>query len=146
MINPERNGWNKSIATMHRTGIFVDSLTLVDTNSTIPESIFCLKELKYLIIKDMVFTNGVVPGSLANLQLLRRLEITNTIITNMTNQLTSLTRLYWLILVNCSLSQLPDLSNMSDIGHVQLEQNRLSKIDGLNDFDITDINPKSIFD
>ncbi|UJR17366.1 hypothetical protein I4U23_004261 [Adineta vaga] len=131
-INPETDDWNRSIAMTHRTAGFIDSLTLAELNATIPESIFCLKELRYLTIKNMVFTNGVVSDNLVNLPLLQRLEITNTIINNMTNQLASLTRLYYLILVNCSISQLPNLSSLSDLYHLQLEQNQLSKINGLN--------------
>ncbi|CAF1426160.1 unnamed protein product [Adineta ricciae] len=132
LINPERIYANESIATMHPAERVVNSLTLVEPNGVVPESIFCLKELQYLIIKHMVFTDDILPDSLANLQILRRLEIINTTITKMTNQLTSLKHLYWLTLVNCSLPQLPNLTNLSKVWHIELDHNHLSKLDGLD--------------
>lgn len=50
----------------------------------------------------------------------------------MTDQLASLIKLRYLTLNNCSLSQLPNLSNISSLAVVDLGRNHLSQIDGLN--------------
>jgi hypothetical protein len=44
--------------TMDETGTFVTYLRLAKTNATVPESIFCLKNLEHLRIMNMNFING----------------------------------------------------------------------------------------
>jgi len=132
MINPMTYNWTKSFALMDSSDTYVLILSLHDTDTNIPESIFCLKNLNSLYIRNMPFTNGVVPDTLTDLQKLESLDISNTPITSMTDQLGSLIQLRYLALDNCSLSQLPNLSNLSSLAVVNLNSNRLSRIDGLN--------------
>jgi len=49
---------NPNIYTMDETGTFVTYLRLQETDATVPESIFCLKNLEHLFIGDMKFLNG----------------------------------------------------------------------------------------
>lgn len=59
MINPMSHQWEKSTAQMDTSNTYVIELFLRDYNSTIPESIFCLKRLGQLYIENMKFTNGM---------------------------------------------------------------------------------------
>ncbi|UJR17367.1 hypothetical protein I4U23_004262 [Adineta vaga] len=130
MVNPMLHSWDSNIATMDKTNTFVSSLTLANTDSIVPESIFCLNKLVTLTIRNMAFTDGIVPDTMMNLQRLYSIDIINSSITNLTNHFASLTRLYSLNLNNCSLSHVPSLNNMPDLRHVYLENNRLSQIEG----------------
>lgn len=58
MINPMSHQWEKSTAQMDTSNTYVIQLYLRDYNSTIPESIFCLKRLNHLQIENMKFING----------------------------------------------------------------------------------------
>lgn len=60
MINPMTQYWNRSTAQMDSTDTYVQSLWLHDTDGNIPESIFCLKKLTSLYIRNMPFMNGIV--------------------------------------------------------------------------------------
>jgi Leucine-rich repeat (LRR) protein len=57
--------------------------------------------------------------------------MTNVSITKMTDKLTTLPLLEMLNLDGCSLSHLPNFSEMSKLRRVFLPNNRLSKLDGL---------------
>ncbi|CAF0926168.1 unnamed protein product [Adineta ricciae] len=117
-------------ATMDRTNTFVSSLSLIDGNTPIPEILFCLKKLTGLTIVNGAFSDGIVPDSLANLQQVNTIQMLNSSIMNLTNQFSSLIHLYSLTLNNCSLSEIPSLSNMPYLRHVYLDNNRLSRIEG----------------
>lgn len=47
-----------NVYSMDETGTFVTYLRLANTNATVPESIFCLKNLEHLLIINMNFING----------------------------------------------------------------------------------------
>ncbi|CAF3021151.1 unnamed protein product [Rotaria sp. Silwood2] len=79
----------------------------------------------------MFFENGIVPDTLSNLQELHTLSMTNTPITKMTDKLATLQRLQSLTLDKCSLTDLPNLSGLSNLIRLSLPNNRLSKLEGL---------------
>jgi Leucine-rich repeat (LRR) protein len=135
-LDPKQQGPGKSTAILD--GSLVVMIQLRQSGSTVPESVFCLKNLQSLDIMNMNFVNGIVPDTLSNLQQLFSLSITNTPITKMTDRVTMLQRLESLTLNNCSLSHMPHLGGMSKLLTVSLPNNRLSKIEGL-------MNPKSLF-
>ncbi len=60
MINPMTYDWTKSYALMDSSDTYVQMLSLRDTDTNIPESIFCLKNLSSLYIRNMPFTNGII--------------------------------------------------------------------------------------
>ena len=78
------------------------------------------------------FLQDVVPDTLINLKQLIRLEIHNTRISNMTEQLVNLSFLSSLIVIGCSLTRLPSFHALQNLYQVQLQNNRLSRINGLN--------------
>ncbi|CAF4052902.1 unnamed protein product [Rotaria sp. Silwood1] len=79
----------------------------------------------------MFFVNNIVPDSLSNLQELHTLSMTNTPIRKMTDELGSLRKLQSLTLDKCSLSHLPNLSELTNLTTVTLPNNQLSKLEGL---------------
>ncbi len=68
-----------------------------------------------------------------NLKQLYDLYIYNSPIVNMTERLGTLSNLQFLTLQACSLTSLPNLSGLSQLFYVYLNQNRLSKVEGLTD-------------
>ena len=57
-INPMLNYPTSNMATMDRTNTFVSSLLLIDGNTSIPESLFCLEKLTELTIMNVAFSDG----------------------------------------------------------------------------------------
>ncbi|CAF4395099.1 unnamed protein product, partial [Adineta steineri] len=106
-------------------------IQLRQAGSIVPESSFCLKNLQALDIMNMFFDNNMVPDTLSNLQQLHTLGITNTPITKMTQKLSSLGKLQSLSLDKCSLSYLPNLSQLKSLISVNLPNNQLSELEGL---------------
>jgi hypothetical protein len=74
---------------------------------------------------------GIVPDNLENLRELRELVISNSPIVSMTERLGTLSNLTTLLLQNCTLTDLPNLSGIPALWNVDLNQNRLSTVDGL---------------
>jgi len=74
---------------------------------------------------------GIVPDALGNLKQLGSLWIFNSPIVKMTEQLGTLDNLFELFLSNCSLTHLPNLSNLKQLRFLSLPDNRLSQLDGL---------------
>jgi hypothetical protein len=128
---PQQQGPDKSTAILDPSGTEVIMIQLRQAGSIVPESVFCLKHLQSLDIRNMFFVNGIVPDALSNLQLLTSLYITNTPITKFTHQVATLQRLEMLSVDNCALSHMPSLSGMSKLYSVILPNNRLSKLEGL---------------
>jgi Leucine-rich repeat (LRR) protein len=77
------------------------------------------------------FILGIVPDALVNLKELRYLWIYNTTIVHMTELLSTMTNLESIIVSNCSLTYLPDLSNLHQLWNLDLYQNRMSKLSGV---------------
>jgi leucine-rich repeat protein SHOC2 len=81
-----------------------------------------------LIVKVIL---GILPDALVNLKQLRELYIYDALIVNVTKQLGMLSNCSSLILKNCSLTQLPNLSALQKLWHLDLSKNRLSHLEGL---------------
>jgi Leucine-rich repeat (LRR) protein len=138
MINPIINNWGKSIATMDTNGTLVIDLQL-HGESVVPLSIFCLKNLGDLYIYNTPFPNGIIPDNLEKLKHLYSLTIQSSPIMNMTERLGTLSSLSHLNLYNCSLTHLPDLSDIPRLYSLDLSLNQLSTIDGLTDVNSLDL-------
>ncbi|UJR32342.1 hypothetical protein I4U23_019805 [Adineta vaga] len=136
MVNPINSDWSKSTATTNEAGTLVVNLRLLNELS-VPLSIFCLKNLQSLYISSTPFPNNIVPDDLKNLKQLAELQIYNSPVKNMTEQLGSLTNLNRLYLQSCSLTRLPDLSGLYRLQGVYLDNNRLHEVTGLNS--VTDL-------
>jgi Leucine-rich repeat (LRR) protein len=132
IIKPVNVDWTKNNAWMreNENGTFVSRLYIYN-ESVVPLSLFCLKNLWYLDIVDTPFPNGIVPDYLENLKQLNILRIENSPIVRMTERVATLKQLYTLNLRNCSLTHLPDLSEISILISVDLANNRLSQLYGL---------------
>lgn len=130
-LDYKQQGPNKSTAILDSTNTSVVMIQLRQAGSIVPESVFCLKNLQSLDIMNMFFVNNIVPDSLSNLQELYSLSMTNTPITKMTDELGSLEKLQSLSLDKCSLSQLPNLSGLTNLTTLSLPNNQLSNLEGL---------------
>jgi len=130
-LDYKQQGPDKSTAILDSNGTSVVMIQLRQPGSTVPESVFCLKNLQSLDIMNMIFMNGIVPDTLSNLQQLFSLSITNTPIIKMTDSVATLKQLQSLTLNNCSLAYMPNLSGMTNLLTVSLPNNRLSKLEGL---------------
>jgi len=130
-LNPQQQGPGISTAFLDPTGTLVTMIQLRTAGGTVPENVFCLKNLQSLDIMNMVFLNGIVPDTLSNLQLLWGLSITNSPINTVTPQVKSLANLQSLTLNNCSLSEMPSLQGLSKLNTVTLPNNQLSQLHGL---------------
>ncbi|CAF1219125.1 unnamed protein product [Rotaria sordida] len=131
MINPMNNNWQKSTAVMNKNSTVVVELAL-RSETVVPLSIFCLKNLQRLAITYTPFPNGIVPDELSNLRQLTSLQITDAPIVKMTEQLGTLSNLNSLFLYNSSLTHLPNLSGISRLIFLSIGHNRLSHLDGPN--------------
>ncbi len=69
---------------------------------------------------------------MGNLRQLRQLSIFNTPIESITERLGTMSNLTALCLQNCTLTHLPNLSGISELQYIHLDDNLLSKVDGLN--------------
>jgi len=78
----------------------------------------------------------IVPDALANLKTLKSLRIQFTPIQKMTNQLATLTNLETIMCLKCSLTHLPDISNLHKIKLLYLPLNNLTQIEGLSNLDL----------
>ncbi|CAF1411730.1 unnamed protein product [Adineta steineri] len=114
-LDYKQQGPDKSTAILDETNSLVIMIQLRQAGSIVPESVFCLKNLQALDIMNMFFDNNMVPDTLSNLQQLHTLGITNTPITKMTQKLSSLGKLQSLSLDKCSLSYLPNLSQLKNL-------------------------------
>ncbi|CAF3810357.1 unnamed protein product [Adineta steineri] len=130
-LDYKQQGPDKSTAILDETNSLVIMIQLRQAGSIVPESVFCLKNLQALDIMNMFFDNNMVPDTLSNLQQLHTLGITNTPITKMTQKLSSLGKLQSLSLDKCSLSYLPNLSQLKNLISVNLPNNQLSELEGL---------------
>ncbi|CAF1264342.1 unnamed protein product [Adineta steineri] len=130
-LDYKQQGPDKSTAILDETNSLVIMIQLRQAGSIVPESVFCLKNLQALDIMNMFFDNNMVPDTLSNLQQLHTLGITNTPITKMTQKLSSLGKLQSLSLDKCSLSYLPNLSQLKNLISVNLPNNKLSELEGL---------------
>ncbi len=74
---------------------------------------------------------GIVPDSLANLQKLRDLYIEDSPITKMTEQLRALNNLSIIFFFTCSLTHLPDISNLENLQVLEAPFNNLTHLDGI---------------
>ncbi len=74
---------------------------------------------------------GIVPDSLANLQKLYELYIADSPISKMTEKLGALNNLSILFLFNCSLTHLPDISNLENLQVIDASFNNLTHLDGI---------------
>lgn len=79
-----------------------------------------------------MFALGIVPASLGRLKALRELRISHTPIVKVTDQLTTLKNLSTLDIFNCSLTTLPDLSDLDQLVSLQLAFNKLTHLTGLS--------------
>jgi hypothetical protein len=130
-LDYKQQGPDKSTAILDSNGTSVTMIQLRQRGSIVPESVFCLKNLKSLDIMNMIFMNGIVPDTLSNLQQLFGLSITNTPILKMTDNVATLKKLESLTLNNCSLTHMPNLSGMTNLTTLSLPNNLLSKLEGL---------------
>ncbi|CAF3881590.1 unnamed protein product [Adineta steineri] len=130
-LDYKQQGPDKSTAILDETNSLVIMIQLRQAGSIVPESVFCLKNLQALDIMNMFFDSNMVPDTLSNLQQLHTLGITNTPITKMTQKLSSLGKLQSLSLDKCSLSYLPNLSQLKSLISVNLPNNQLSELEGL---------------
>lgn len=78
------------------------------------------------------FSLDVVPDALENLQGLFILTIRDTPIKKMTDKLSTLPLLNVISLINCSLTELPDLSKLPFLTQLLLDNNRLTQVKGIN--------------
>lgn len=74
----------------------------------------------------------ILPDALANLKELREISIYNSTITQVTELFGTLTELDVITFSNCSLTYLPDLSNLHKIHILDLYYNQLKKLTGLS--------------
>lgn len=74
----------------------------------------------------------ILPDALSNFKELRELFIYNSTIVQMTELLGTLTDLRYIIFSNCSLTYLPDLSNLHKVWGLDLYNNQLRKLNGLS--------------
>lgn len=74
---------------------------------------------------------GIVPDALGNLKKLHEISFDDTPMVKMTEQLGTLTNLSILMIFNCSLTQLPNLSNLQQLGVLDVIKTRISHIDEL---------------
>ena len=77
-----------------------------------------------------------VPDALENLKTLKYLNIISTPIKQMSQQLSTLTDLEWLMIYNCSLTHLPDLSNLHKLSSLNLPFNKFNQIEQLQDLNL----------
>jgi len=110
----------------------------IHKESHVPFTIFCLKNLRVLTIDGASFNYstlghqwGVIPDELGNLKQLSILQIYNTRINKMTDQLSNLTSLAQLSLINCGLSSLPSLSTLYSLTNLTIHSNPLTSLVGL---------------
>ena len=68
---------------------------------------------------------------MGNLKTLRNLIIEETPIKKLPEKFTTLANLYWLELSNCSLTYLPDLTNLRKLIALQAEDNQISSVGAL---------------
>jgi Leucine-rich repeat (LRR) protein len=131
VINPiTEEDWAKSTAKMDENNIFVTDIR-IEYEEFVPPSIFCLLNLETLQVDGTPFENGIVPDSLGNLQKLHELQIVDSPIIKMTEQLGALNNLSMITFVNCSLTYLPDISNLENLQVLQAPHNNLTRLDGI---------------
>jgi len=84
-----------------------------------------------LSIRGTPLPDGTPMDVFTRFKQLRHLKVTDLPFMKMTESLTKLPNLVALILSNCSLKYLPNLSNLERLEHLVLEGNGLSRLDGI---------------
>ncbi|CAF2882745.1 unnamed protein product [Rotaria sp. Silwood2] len=130
LVNPIQELYNQSTATMDENDVSVKKIYFY-AEEVVPSSVFCLSKLQTLDIRMTPFHNGIVPNNLANLKLLRHLWIYDTSILKISEQLGTLNNLVMIVLSNCSLTHLPNLSKLQQLTILDIPENRLSEVDGM---------------
>jgi len=138
-INPN-SSYYYEISTVHLNDdqTFVKSFTILNEN-VVPSSIYCLSNLDLLHIEGTPFENGIVSDDLENLKTLDTFLIYDSPVKKMTNKLGTLTNLKTIQFINCSLTYLPDLSNLQKLELLDAPHNNLSRLDGLPGVKILDL-------
>jgi Leucine-rich repeat (LRR) protein len=75
----------------------------------------------------------IIPDAFANLKKLQNFWFYDSPIVKVTEKLGTLDNLLMLTLSNCSLTHLPNLSNLQKLWSLDLRNNRLSRVDGIPD-------------
>ena len=130
-VNTNLQKQGPTVSTAMLDGNSVIMIQLRTAGAQVPETVFCLKNLRNLDIMNMNFVNGVVPDALSNLQSLFGLSIKNSLISKITDKLASLINLQSLTIDNCGLTQMPNLSGLKKLNTLSLPNNHVSKIEGL---------------
>jgi len=123
---------NRNVAFMDKTDTFVEMLAIYKKD-VVPWSIFCLSNLETLKIEMTPFENDIIPDAFANLKKLQDFWFYDSPIVKVTEKLGTLDNLLMLTLSNCSLTHLPNLSNLQKLWSLDLRNNRLSRVDGIPD-------------
>jgi len=139
MINPTHYITNQSRATMDGNNIVVKILEIKKT-TMVPLSIFCLAYLEELHIEEALFPNNTLPDAITNLGHLRHLFVYNVSIVNGIERLQTLKNLSTLWLDNCSLTYVPNLGGLQQLGYLSLADNRVSHLDELQNVVILNLN------
>ncbi len=143
---------DKTTAQISQDGTFVESIT-IKNEDLVPLSLFCLSNVTSLRILFTPFENGmfcllnvrnfilniyldIVPDALANLKTLKYLNIFSVPVKKMTKQLATLTNLEMIMFSNCSLTHLPDFSNLHKLRALSLPYNNFIQTDELQDLDL----------
>lgn len=128
---------DRTYALMDTTNHNIHTLQ-ISKETYFPGNVFCLKNLRTLIIDSTPFNygndnydTGVMPDGLGNLKLLNTLNIKNTKIHKMSDSLGNLTALTTLTLSNCGLMSLPNLSKLISLTSLTIDSNPITSLIGL---------------
>ncbi|CAF0926682.1 unnamed protein product [Adineta steineri] len=128
LINPVEYAFNKSAAVMYKNNnASIQEIYIMD-EEIIPASIFCLSNLEELTIISTPFQNGIIPDAIENLKQLQQLMIYESPIKKITEKLVTLPKLLTLLLSNCSLTYIQDLSKLKTLEMLELSNNYLTHI------------------
>jgi len=117
-------------AARNKNNTFIDALAIYE-EKVVPSIVFCLSNLRTLKVERTPFENNIIPDSFANLKKLQYFWFYDSPIVKLTDQLITLENLSMLTLHNCSITHLPNLSNLQKLWSLDLSNNRLSRVDGI---------------
>lgn len=151
----EDNVVGESVAFMGKNDTYVNILAIYEEN-VVPPTVFCLSNLHSLKIERTPFENStiflvckkifiliiyldIIPDAFANFKNLKNIWVYDSPIVKITEKLETYTSLEMLILNNCSLTYVPNLSNLQNLWSLGLSNNHLSRVDGIPDVEFLDI-------
>jgi Leucine-rich repeat (LRR) protein len=120
----------KTIAIMDENDTFVSRLSIYKEN-VVPWSVYCFSNLDTFEVDRTPFENNIVPDAITNFKKLRYFLVYDSPIVKLTEKIGTLDTLTFVMMRNCSLTHMPNITNLEKVWSLDLRNNRLSHLNGI---------------